>query len=89
MCGVSLAPEDGELHLNFQKAVLAETWPSVFVGHATLTSVEQEQATQQIMLERFQREHPGFDFSQATFTGQTPDPKNFLGGFDTNKIKGK
>ena len=77
------------MHLNLQKASLAETWPSVLRGHVSLSSVEQEQETQKIMLERFTREHPGFDFSQATFSGQTPDPKKFLGGFDTNKIKGR
>jgi len=81
--------EDGVLHINFQKAVLGDTWPSLLRGHAQLSAAEQEQETQQIMLERFGREHPGFDFSQAKFTGQTPDPKSFLGGIDTHKIKGK
>ena len=35
-----------------------------------------------MMLERFQVENPGFDFSQADFNGQVPDPKNFMGGLD-------
>ena len=81
--------EDGVLHINFQKQVLGDTWPSLLKGHGGLSAAEQEQETQKIMLERFGREHPGFDFSQATFSGQTPDPKSFLGGIDTHKIKGK
>ena len=48
--------EDGVLHINFQKASLAETWPAVLKGHANLNSAEQEQETQKILLERFQRE---------------------------------
>ena len=48
--------EDGVLHMNFQKASLADTWPAVLKGHANLNSAEQEQETQKILLERFQRE---------------------------------
>lgn len=48
--------EDGVLHINFQKASLAETWPAVLKGHANLNSAEHEQETQKILLERFQRE---------------------------------
>ena len=36
------------------------------------------------MLERFQEENPGFDFSGASFNGQVPDPKNFMGGVGYN-----
>ena len=32
------------------------------------------------MLERFQLENPGFDFSGAEFNGAAPDPSKFLGG---------
>ena len=32
------------------------------------------------MRERFQEEHPGFDFSGAEFNGQVPDPSKFMGG---------
>jgi hypothetical protein len=33
------------------------------------------------MLERFQAENPGFDFSDASFNGQTvPDASTFMGG---------
>ena len=33
-----------------------------------------------MILERFQQENPGFDFSGADFNGQVPDPKTFMGG---------
>ena len=32
------------------------------------------------MLERFQEENPGFDFSNAQFNGQAPNPRDFMGG---------
>lgn len=37
-----------------------------------------------LMLERFQSENRGFDFSGATFNGQVPDPKTFMGGVGYN-----
>lgn len=38
------------------------------------------QVRSDIMKERFQEEHPGFDFSNATFNGNVPDPSKFMGG---------
>ena len=32
------------------------------------------------MIERFQEEHPGFDFRSAEFNGQVPDLRAFMGG---------
>jgi hypothetical protein len=32
------------------------------------------------MLERFQEENPGFDFRDATFNGEVPNPRTFMGG---------
>lgn len=37
-----------------------------------------------LMLERFQEEHPGFDFRDATFNGEVPDPRTFMGGVSYN-----
>jgi len=37
-------------------------------------------AQKKLMLERFQAEHPGFDFSNAEFNGSVPDPRTFMGG---------
>jgi hypothetical protein len=47
--------------------------------------VQQEQ--QKLLLQRFQMEHPGFDFSNAEFSGDAPNPREFLGGIDHTKIK--
>jgi hypothetical protein len=33
-----------------------------------------------LMLERFQEENPGFDFRDATFNGEVPNPRTFMGG---------
>jgi hypothetical protein len=33
-----------------------------------------------MLLERFQEENHGFDFSDAEINGNVPDPKTFMGG---------
>ncbi|TMW55879.1 hypothetical protein Poli38472_008527 [Pythium oligandrum] len=72
--------DGGELNINLQKMKKGLMWPSVFVGHGELDPLEQEKTKQQMMLERFQEENPGFDFSQAEFNGAAPDPRTFMGG---------
>lgn len=72
--------DEGELTLTLTKARKGETWPSVFVGHGTLDAAEETETHKKLLLERFQEEHPGFDFSQATVNGTVPDPRNFMGG---------
>eukprot|EP00584_Thalassiosira_punctigera_P023883 CAMPEP_0172554180 /NCGR_PEP_ID=MMETSP1067-20121228/53541_1 /TAXON_ID=265564 ORGANISM="Thalassiosira punctigera, Strain Tpunct2005C2" /NCGR_SAMPLE_ID=MMETSP1067 /ASSEMBLY_ACC=CAM_ASM_000444 /LENGTH=249 /DNA_ID=CAMNT_0013342501 /DNA_START=22 /DNA_END=771 /DNA_ORIENTATION=- len=37
-----------------------------------------------LMLERFQEENPGFDFRDAKFNGEVPDPRTFMGGVGYN-----
>ncbi|GBF88563.1 hypothetical protein Rsub_01278 [Raphidocelis subcapitata] len=71
--------EDGELHISLTKLEAGESWPAVIRGHE-VDVVTQQQEQQRLMLERFQREHPGFDFSQAKFNGEAPNPRTFLGG---------
>jgi hypothetical protein len=39
-----------------------------------------QEVQKKVMLERFQEEHPGFDFSGAEFNGMAPDPREFMGG---------
>lgn len=72
--------QNEELEITLQKMKKAETWPACFVGHATLNSMEQEEVKRSMTLERFQQEHPGFDFSNAEFNGNAPDPREFMGG---------
>ncbi|KAF5831239.1 CS-domain-containing protein [Dunaliella salina] len=71
--------EDGTLHISLQKLHQGEPWPSALKGHE-LDPVVQQEETQRLMLERFQAEHPGFDFSGAQFSGEAPNPRTFMGG---------
>lgn len=72
--------EDGELHINLQKSRKAEMWPSALKGHATMDAFTQSEIQKKMMLERFQEENPGFDFSGAEFSGNVPDPRTFMDG---------
>jgi hypothetical protein len=72
--------EDGTLTLTLTKALKGETWPSVFVGHASLDPLTAAEDQKRMLLERFTQEHPGFDFSGAEVNGAVPDPRTFLGG---------
>ena len=45
-----------------------------------LDASTKQEAQKKLMLERFQEEHPGFDFSGAEFSGAAPDPRTFMGG---------
>eukprot|EP00193_Tetraselmis_chui_P022184 CAMPEP_0177778854 /NCGR_PEP_ID=MMETSP0491_2-20121128/16205_1 /TAXON_ID=63592 /ORGANISM="Tetraselmis chuii, Strain PLY429" /LENGTH=157 /DNA_ID=CAMNT_0019298213 /DNA_START=107 /DNA_END=580 /DNA_ORIENTATION=+ len=69
--------EDSTLHVFLDKLNKGETWKAAFVGH----EVDEVTATddqKRLMLERFQEENPGFDFSDAEFNGQVPDPQTFM-----------
>lgn len=39
-----------------------------------------EEVKKSLMRERFQEEHPGFDFSGADFNGTVPEAREFMGG---------
>lgn len=76
---------DGQqLEITLQKMRKAETWPAAFKGHSQLNPVEAEEVKKKLTLERFQQEHPGFDFSGAEFSGMAPDPREFMGGVKYN-----
>jgi len=72
--------EDGIFHLVLTKAQYGTVWTSVTPQTVSISTAEQENAKKALNLERFQRENPGFDFSQASFTGNVPDPASFMGG---------
>jgi len=72
--------EDKVIHVSSQKMIKGETWNAAFKGHEQLDPISQEKVKRQMMLERFQAENPGFDFSGAEFNGMAPDPKTFMGG---------
>lgn len=76
--------EDEELHVQLQKMHKGDVWNSVFKGHETLDPILKGEVQKNLMLERFQQENPGFDFSQAEFNGEAPDPRTFMGGVKHN-----
>jgi hypothetical protein len=46
----------------------------------TMDPISKEQVKKDLMLQRFQEENPGFDFSGADFNGSIPDARDFMGG---------
>mmetsp|Transcript_38605 Transcript_38605/g.60229 ORF Transcript_38605/g.60229 Transcript_38605/m.60229 type:complete len:233 (-) Transcript_38605:1570-2268(-) len=72
--------EDKELHITLTKLDKATPWDCALKGHDTLDPLTATEVRKDIMRERFQEEHPGFDFSGAEFNGQVPDPSKFMGG---------
>jgi len=72
--------EDDELHIQLQKSLKAEVWGCVFKGHNALDPLAKQEVQKKLLLERFQEENPGFDFSGADFNGLPPDPRTFMGG---------
>jgi len=61
------------------KSIQEESWKSVIKGEHELSISQVEEDNKKLLLERFQGEHPGFDFSGANFSGQVPsDTKNFM-----------
>ena len=52
--------------------------------HETIDPITKHSMQRTLMLERFQEENPGFDFRDATFNGEVPDPRKFLGGVSYN-----
>eukprot|EP01040_Poterioochromonas_malhamensis_P006564 gene6564-7068_t len=77
---------DGELVINLQKMHKGETWESALKGQQgeKVDLHTKEELKKQMMLERFQEENPGFDFSNAEFNGQIPDAREFMGGIKYN-----
>lgn len=79
-----ISTEDGVLHIELAKAEEASTWPSAIAGHQ-IDVAKQQADKKRLMLERFQQEHPGFDFSGANFTGDIPDPRTFMKDLDKER----
>ena len=76
--------EDEELHVLLSKMYKAETWSSACKGHQKLDPLAESEMKKKILLERFQEENPGFDFSGAEVNGMVPDPQKFMGGVKYN-----
>lgn len=70
--------DESQVEIVLVKAKHHESWKSVLEGQDEVDPLTQEEMNKKMMLEKFQAEHPGFDFSGAEFTGQVPqDPVNF------------
>ena len=76
--------DDGILQIALTKGSKGVTWDCLLKGHTPVDHYTQSEVQKSLMLERFQAENPGFDFSGASFNGQVPDPKNFMGGVGYN-----
>jgi hypothetical protein len=91
-----LDKEDGNKYVIFvvlSKAHRGETWESClkgnskqFEGNQTMQvdPATKDEIQQGMLLERFQEEHPGFDFRGAAFNGSAPDPRTFMDGIKHN-----
>eukprot|EP00878_Enallax_costatus_P007672 GHUV01008032.1.p1 GENE.GHUV01008032.1~~GHUV01008032.1.p1 ORF type:complete len:161 (+),score=40.95 GHUV01008032.1:319-801(+) len=75
--------EDNILHVTLTKLEQGEPWQAVIKGHE-LDPLTQQQDQQRLLLERFQQEHPGFDFSSAAFNGMAPNARTFMGGLPSD-----
>jgi hypothetical protein len=77
--------EDGEININLQKVKTGATWDSALMGRGfqVVDPLTKQEMQKKIMLERFQQENPGFDFSGAEFNGAVPDAATFMGGMRT------
>ena len=81
--------DSGILHIVLIKAHRGEAWEAALMGRhydgksgsdGHVDPMTKEKMKEKLMLERFQEENPGFDFRDAKFNGQAPDPRKFLGG---------
>eukprot|EP00798_Chlamydomonas_sp_ICE-L_P003977 gene3977-14056_t len=71
--------EDSTLHVTLTKLQPGDPWRSAIQGHE-LSAMDATKEQERLVLERFQKEHPGFDFSGAKFSGAAPNPSTFMGG---------
>jgi len=72
--------EDGnKLTVELTKTKSHDSWTCVVKGKDEIDTFTKESMDKRMLLERFQAENPGFDFSGAEFSGNMPeDPANFL-----------
>ncbi len=91
--------DDGVITIILAKCFRGQTWEGVLRGNASRQQVgghsgeivneiidplTKQEMQRTLMLERFQEENPGFDFRDATFNGEVPDPRTFMGGVGYN-----
>jgi hypothetical protein len=68
-----------QLVILLQKRTRHESWESLLAGQNVVDAFTKERMDKQMMLEKFQSENPGFDFSGAEFNGSLPaNPSTFM-----------
>jgi CS domain len=73
--------DDATLCIVLVKGHRGETWESALRGReAAVHPALKEEMKKDMLLERFQEEHPGMDFRGAQVNGAVPDPRTFMGG---------
>ena len=73
--------DDGIITIVLIKAHRGETWESALRGkEVAVNAALKEEIKKDMLLERFQEEHPGMDFRGAQVNGSVPDPRTFMGG---------
>lgn len=86
---ILLETEDKKLLVvQLEKAKAHDSWVSIIKGKDEVNVLDKEKMDKKMMLEKFQRDYPGFDFSGAEMSGQLPsDPANYLhpSTFESNK----
>ena len=90
--------DEGVITIILSKCFRGQTWEGVLCGHTnsvdgssarqgiqeSIDPVTKQEMQSSMMLERFQEENPGFDFRDAKFNGEVPDPRTFMGGVGYN-----
>jgi len=77
-----------QIHIVLMKAHRGQVWDAPLIsaneGGVGSSSVvdpsTMEEIRRDMMLERFQEENPSFDFRNAKFNGEVPNPREFMGG---------
>ena len=73
--------DDQLLVVYLQKAHRGVVWEQALKRFdCRLDPHQLEEVRQDLLRERWTQESPGMDFSSATFNGQAPDPRTFMGG---------
>jgi len=68
-----------ELRVSLTKRIPGEPWTALFAGHeAPGAGTDADPDRRRLLLQRFQEENPGFDFSGAVVTGSVPDAHTFM-----------
>lgn len=89
--------DEGVITIVLTKCFRGETWEGVLRGHnnqdnnsqcrgigESVDPLTKQSMQRTLMLERFQEENPGFDFRDASFNGEVPNPRTFMGGVSYN-----